>query len=220
MTYLLVDLETSSRFPNSAEILTADFIHLDSDLNEVESIGFKFRPRIWRKEADDATLIHGITRDEAYQFPTYHNSIRDMFKYLLSFNKAHLVSHSNRMHRVSYDQAIIRFHALDNGYYFDMAHSLPESKYISTHSLAKFLNVPGKLDLKSICKYFNIEQKQHHSSSDDVKVTAELFKILMKDIDLEEFYRFENKQEILNEDTGTVPGAETRKRPQSILENN
>jgi DNA polymerase III alpha subunit (gram-positive type) len=198
--YLITDLETTSIRASSAEILTADFIYLDENLNEVEKASFKIRPRYWSKDADEASKIHGITREQAFSFDPYIVAIRAMFDYILKFNSVHMVAHTNRMFNSSYDQSILRMHALDNNLYFDFAKSFPERKYISTHSLAKYKNVTCKYDLASLCNYFNIKQNNHHSSEDDVRVTAQLFKILMKDTDLDQFYKYEHKEDV-NETT-------------------
>lgn len=212
MSFMVVDLESSSIIPGCAEILTADFIHLDVNLNHVESRGFKFRPRIWDRHSDDASRIHGITRDQAYSFPAYNESMRLMMSWLTSFNSFHMVSHVNRMHRKSYDQAMLRYCALDHGCYFEFGKSFPESMYISTHSLAKMLAVPGKLDLASICSYFGIEQLKHHSSDDDCRVTAEIFKKLILNTTLEDYFKFENRLEDTNDDLRTSKKTIPRKK--------
>jgi DNA polymerase III alpha subunit (gram-positive type) len=209
--YLIADLETTSIRASSAEILTADFIHLDENLNEVDKVSFKIRPRYWSKDADEASKIHGITREQAFSFDPYTVVIRAMFDYLLKFKSAHMVAHVNRMFNSSYDQTILRMHSLDNNLYFDFAQAFPERKYISTHSLAKFKEVPSKYDLASLCNYFNIKQNKHHSSEDDVRVTAQLFKILMNDTNLEEFYKFENKENT-NESSNEVKRKPVKKR--------
>lgn len=212
MSFLVVDLESSSLFPGCAEILTADFIHLDENFNEIDSRGFKFRPRIWDRSADYASAIHGITREDAYTFPPHEESMRLMMNWLCGFKSTHLVSHVNRMHNKSYDQAILRYSALDNGCYFEFGMSFPESMYMSTHSLAKMVNIPSKLDLASICVYFGIEQLKHHSSHDDCRVTAEIFKKLILNTNLDEYFRFENKLEDNNEHTRTSKKTTARKK--------
>jgi DNA polymerase III epsilon subunit-like protein len=212
MSFLVVDLESSSLLPGCAEILTADFVHLDENLNELDSRGFKFRPRIWDRNADYASAIHGITREEAYTFPPHDESIRLMMKWLTAFKSTHLVSHVNRMHNKSYDQAILRYCALDYGVYFQFASAFPEGMYMSTHSLAKMVNIPSKLDLASVCVYFGIEQLKHHSSHDDCRLTAEIFKRLILNTTLEEYFRFESKLEDINDTARTSKKTTSRKK--------
>jgi DNA polymerase III epsilon subunit-like protein len=190
--FIFVDLETTSKRPSSAEILTADFIHADKSFDIIEKKSFKFRPRIWDKDASDATSIHGITRDQAFNFLPYGEVAPEMFEWLLSFKDSHLVSHANRMFNSTYDQAILRFHALDNGVYFDFGRSFPESKYISTHSLAKFLNVGCELNLKALCNYFNLGSFEHHNSQEDVLMCYKLFLKLMPTINLSDFFEWEH----------------------------
>lgn len=190
--FVFVDLETTSKRPSSAEILTADFIHTDENFKIIEKKSYNFRPRIWDKEASEASAIHGISRDQAFQFAPYNETAPEMFDWLLAFDKAHLVSHANRMFNSTYDQAILRFHALDNGVYFDFGQSFPESKYISTHSLAKFLNVGCELNLKALCNYFNLGDFSHHNSEEDVLMCYKLFLKLIPTIDLKEFFEWEH----------------------------
>lgn len=189
--FLVVDIESTSLKPASAEILTADFILMNENYETIERKGFKFKPRIWGKEADDASRIHGITKDEADQFPNYDSEIHKMFEWMLNGKNNHLVFHANRQFNTSYDAAILRYHALDNGYYFDMGQCFPESMYISTHSLAKYLGIGSKLNLKSLCNYFNLGDFLHHNSEEDCKMTQLLFMKMVHDINLPEFLEWE-----------------------------
>lgn len=205
--FVFVDLETTSKRPSSAEILTADFISCDSSFNIIEKRHFEFRPRIWDKEANEASAIHGISREQAFRFAPYSVSVREMFEWLLRFKGSHLISHANRMFNSTYDQAILRFHALDNGFYFDFGQAFPESKYISTHSLAKFLNIGSELNLKSLCNYFKLGEFVHHNSAEDVMMTYKLFLELIPTVNINEFLEWENylKKGIKNEELKTAP---------------
>lgn len=210
--FVFVDLETTSIRPSSAEILTADFISCDSDFNIIEKKHFEFRPRIWDRDASEASAIHGISREKAFRFAPYSESAREMFDWLLSFKRAHLISHANRMFNSTYDQAILRFHALDNGVYFDFSLAFPESRYISTHSLAKFLNIGSELNLKALCNYFKLGDFVHHNSAEDVMMTYKLFLELIPTVKIEEFLEWENylKKGIKNE-TLEKPARRTKK---------
>ena len=211
MNYVVFDLETSSKFPLNAEILTADFIVLDESLNQVDAASFAIRPRIWNKDAEEAVAIHGITREQAYKFNPYHDEIRRLFKWLLQY-RGHLVAHNNRQFNSSYDQCILRSHALDNGFYFELGQNFRERDYISTHSLAKFLNVPvDDYRLPTLCKYFRINQLAHHSSQDDARVTVELFKKLIVQVDINKFFGHERREH----DTTDSKRPEKRKRQNS-----
>lgn len=191
MTFVVCDLETTSKFPLNAEILTADFIVLSSELVEIDSASFKMRPRIWNRDAEEAVSIHGITRDQAYKFNPYHDEIRRLFKWLLQY-RGHLVAHNNRQFNSSYDQCILRSHALDNGFYFELGQHFRERHYLSTHSLAKYLNIGAEnYRLDTLCKYFGIKQKAHHTSEDDARVTVQLFKKLISQVDINKFLEYE-----------------------------
>jgi DNA polymerase III epsilon subunit-like protein len=199
--FLVTDIESTSLRPASAEILTADFILMDDFFNVIESKGFKFKPRIWGSDAEGAAAIHGITREEAYSFSPYQDEMNKMFNWLLNGKNNHLIFHANRQNNTSYDAAILRFHALDNGYYFDFGQCFPESKYLSTHSIAKYLGIGSKLNLKSLCNYFNLGEFNHHNSEEDCKMTHKLFMKMITDINIPEFLEWENwaKKGIQNE---------------------
>jgi DNA polymerase III epsilon subunit-like protein len=215
MSFVVVDLETSSLKPSSAEILTADFIVMNDDLEIVDKAGFKFRPRIWGKEADGAAEIHGITREEAYTFHPYRDEILKMFEWLLVGKRNHLIFHANRQFNTSYDAAILRFHALDNGYYFDFGQCFPESKYLSTHSMAKYLKIGSKLNLKALCNYFNLGDFSHHNSEEDCRMTQLLFMKMINDINIPDFLEWESwaKKGIQNEGHERTTGEPKKIQP-------
>jgi DNA polymerase III subunit alpha, Gram-positive type len=211
MTFVVVDIESTSKFPLNAEMLTADFIVLNSDLAAVDQASFKFRPRIWNKDAEEAVTIHGITREMAYKFNPYHEEIRRLFNWLLQY-RGYLVAHNNRQFNSSYDQCILRSHALDNGFYFELGQNFRERDYISTHSLAKFLNVGAEnYRLDTLCKFFNIRQEAHHNSFDDAKVTVQLFRKLFPQVNINDFFAYERRE---NEPTETKRPSQ-RKRQNS-----
>src|SRR5574343_10259 len=188
MTYYFADVEATSVYPVTAELLTADFIKCDSKLNVIEERGFKFKPRQWSRDAEEAVRIHGITRDQAMQFPAHEQSSREMMNWLLQDKeRSYLVCHVNRIANRTYDAIILRMIALDYGYYFDFGIKFRESDYISTHSLAKYAKVSCALDLASLAKYFGIKQTGHHTSKDDVRVCYEIFKKLVQIVDINDF---------------------------------
>jgi len=78
--FVVVDLETTGLNPSCAEILTADFVHLDYDLNQIDKRSYKIRPRIWDKSAQDASAIHGISREEAFSFMPYKQAAKEMYE--------------------------------------------------------------------------------------------------------------------------------------------
>jgi DNA polymerase III epsilon subunit-like protein len=181
---VVLDLETSSIKTSCAEILTADFIHCDELFNIKEKKSYKIRPRIWDAHASEAVEIHGITREEAFKFPPYNEVIREMFGWLFKFKGESLVCHANRVHNVTYDNAILRFHALDlsNDAYYAFQRSFPEKQYISTHSVAKYSNAPCKLDLKSLCNHYRLGEFTHHNSAEDAMMCYKIMKNFNPDI--------------------------------------
>lgn len=180
---ILCDIESTSLRPSSAEIITADFIYCDKNYNIFDKRSFKFRPRIWDQEASEAVLIHGITRDEAYSFNDYKIEARKMFMWLTSFQNEYLVCHANRMYNSTYDCAILKFHALDNGCYYEFQKSFPESKFISTHSVAQYLDLPCPKQLKEICNYYGVSVEGHHNSEKDVMMCYQILKRMNPNLD-------------------------------------
>jgi DNA polymerase III alpha subunit (gram-positive type) len=186
---IVFDLETSSLRPSSAEILTADFIYCDEKYNIFDKRSFRFKPRLWDADASEAVAIHGITKEEAFTYPAYNTEIRKMFDWLIRFEGENLVCHANRMFNSTYDAAILRFHALDNNYYFEFQKAFPENKYISSHSVGKYLELPCKLDLKSMCNYYSLGDFEHHSSAEDAMMCYNLMKKM--DPDIKQFLEWE-----------------------------
>lgn len=190
MTFMVCDLEATSKFPLTAEILIADFIQCDSNLNVVDERTFRFKPRIWPKDADAAVPIHGISREEAMTYPPHHKTAKEMFDWLLKDKeRSHLVCHANRIGNRTYDAAILRMVALDYGLYHQFGMKFRESDYISTHSLAKYAKVTCSLDLKSLASYFGVKEFKHHDSKEDARICLHILKKLCEIVDLKEFLK-------------------------------
>lgn len=179
---IICDLETTSLRPSSAEIITADFIYCDLNYNIFDKRSYRFRPRIWGQDAADSVAIHGITREEAYSFNDYNIEAKKMFMWLTSFDNDYLVCHANRMYNSTYDCAILKFHALDNNFYYEFQKSFPESKFISTHSVAQYLEIPSAKQLTALCNYFGVTAEGHHNSEKDVMMCYQILKKMNPDI--------------------------------------
>jgi len=213
---VVTDLESSNISPLNAELLQAAFIVCDDDLNEIERRLFKSRVQVWNNYAQQASLIHGITKEESDTYPHYKDTAKEMFGWLLSFDKnTPLVMHVNQSSNRSYDGAILRVLALDNGVYFDFNQTFPESKYISTHTMAKFLGVTSKLNLKDLATYYGIGEFLHHDAMSDCQATLEILRYMNKEmkirgLKLNDFYE---SRKVKNEaDISTSTKAKTSKK--------
>jgi DNA polymerase III epsilon subunit-like protein len=71
--------------------------------------------------------------------------------------------------------------------YFDFTSKCRAMHIISTHSLAKQLNVNSALDLKSLTNHFKIELDNHHDAKSDAYACMGIFKKLITEVDLEQF---------------------------------
>ena len=208
---MVVDIETSGLKPFSIEILHAAFIACDNDLNVIERRMFKIRPRIWDASASQAVAIHGIERDVAYTYPPYNDVMKEMFEWLTGFGRDNILAmHVNQTSGTSYDGATLRSHALYNDYYFEFGQAFPESKYVSTHTMAKQVGINGGLSLDELCKYFSITDLKHHDAESDCNATYNIIKQFKERYSLDVFTFLQNKQEVKNAPTNRI-GKKTTK---------
>jgi DNA polymerase III epsilon subunit-like protein len=198
------DLETTHKEPSKAEIISGYFMYLDSSLNVIDQYEFKCQPELWDKNAEDASQIHGITYYEAMGFEKKYEAYSGLCHWLSRLGSGHFVAHGNR--RIfgkfyTFDYAALVCNLLDAGYYFEFTAKFMSKDIISTHSLAKSLNIASKYDLKSLAQYFNLGEFDHHDAKSDCVICYELLKKMMPQVDLKEFLEQEyyNTREISND---------------------
>lgn len=195
MNLLVCDLETTNKDPMMAEIITGHFLYLDESLNIVDEYSFKCRPMLWNKDADDASLIHGITYHDCQSFPHSHTAYPPLIDWLNSLNQSHFVCHAKR--RIfgkfsSYDYAILNLMMLDHDWLYEFGAKFHRKKIISTHSLATYLKAPSPYGLKALAETYKLPSFEHHDAKADCLTCYELLKIMLPQVNIEEFLEDEN----------------------------
>lgn len=214
MKFLVVDVETTNKNPSLCEIIEAAAIAYDSDTKEEFVFHKMFNARRWDREAEEASLIHGIKKDQLVALPYFTNDGNPLLDFIRDNidDGSFFCCHSHRKifgKFSSYDYTAIRVGLFPN--HFDLYKKLPTGNIISTHSLAKYLDVPGKLDLSSLAQYFNLKKFNHHSAMDDAEVCLELLKIMLPKVDLMKFLEEENHGVI--KDEGSEEPQDAKRKP-------
>lgn len=193
--YLIVDLETTNRNIFKAEIITGSFILVDDKMDIVTIYNIQCNPRLWDKEADDASLIHGISKADASGFDDYSTTIKELAGWLETLPPCHFVAHANRQNfgtYATYDYAILNMALLDYDLHYTLYKICPSRFIISTHSLAKYLKLPCDLNLEAIAQHLNVSMGTHHNAESDAFTCFEILKKLLPTVDLNKFLDYEN----------------------------
>jgi DNA polymerase III epsilon subunit-like protein len=218
--YLVVDIEATSDEPSVAELLTGSFRYCDRDFNTLDQYNLKCRPRKWDAKADEAVRIHGIEYPVAMSFPLHAKAVSELSQWLNRLDRAHFVCHANRRifkkagELSTYDYTVLSLAFFDYGMHFLMRSKLPVQSIISTHSLAKYLQLGCDYDLKSLSQFLRVELTSHHVASADEEACYGILKELIPRVDLERFLDYENfliKEEVENEDDTRATKAVKRK---------
>jgi DNA polymerase III epsilon subunit-like protein len=193
--YLVVDLETTDRVSLNAQLITGYFLLVDKNLKIIKEYELKARPMIWDKQAEDSVAIHGIGYDQCKSFPIHGQAMQDLYKWFVTLPTCHFVAHANRTifgKFSTYDYAVLTSNLFYYSYQFMLYSRCPTKSIISTHSLAKYLNLSCNYDLKSLSSYLGLNAFTHHDAKADTLVCYEIFKRLIKEVDIEDFLNKEN----------------------------
>lgn len=193
--YLVVDLETTDRISLNAQLITGYFLLCDKNFKIIDRYELKARPMKWDSFAEDSVKIHGITWDTAKDFPDHKKAMEDLYKWFVRLPTCHFVAHANRTifgKFTTYDYAVLTSNLFYYSYHFMLYSRCPTKSIISTHSLAKYSKLSCNYDLKSLADYLGIKGLNHHDAKSDTLVCYEILKLLIKNIDLEEFFNKEN----------------------------
>lgn len=193
--YLIVDLETTDRVSLNAQIISGYFLLVDKNLKIIKEYDLKARPMVWDKQAEDSVAIHGIGYDQAKSFPIHRQAMEDLYKWLVTLPTCHFVAHANRTiygKFTTYDYAVLTSNLFYYSYHFMLYSRCPTKSIISTHSLAKYSNLGCNYDLKNLSSYLGLNDFDHHNAKADTLVCYEIFKRLIKEVDLEDFLNKEN----------------------------
>lgn len=203
--FLICDVEATSGNPLAAELLTGSFLYCDNELNVLDRYELESRPRVWDKDAEAAVAIHGITHAQAMRFTPFPNAIAELTAWLDTLVPAHFVAHANRTifgKFTTYDYALLTTVLFDYGAHYSLYRAAPRKGIISTHSLAKYLNLPCELNLKAIATYLKVEAFNHHEAAADTRACYEILKILLPQVSLLDFFDHENFRIITEVENG------------------
>ena len=204
MNFLVCDIETTNKEPMRAEIITAHFLYLDGSLNIIDEYSFKCRPQLWGKEAEEASLIHGITFHDCQAFPSAQEAYPELIEWISTLDESHFVCHAKRKifgKFSSYDYAVLNLMMLDHDWLFEFGIKLPRKKIISTHSLATYLKAPTPYGLKALSETYKLPAFEHHDAKADCLTCYELLKRMIPQVDLKEFLDWENFNQWSENDT-------------------
>jgi DNA polymerase III epsilon subunit-like protein len=175
--------------------LTGTFLAVNEALEVVGEHQLRCRPSRWDKDAEEAYYIHRISRDQAYQFPPFWDSMKGLFSWFKKYEMKYFVCHSKRDmfgKMTTFDHSVIRMNLFPSDAYHVFVNQFRERNIISTHSLAKFTGLQAeRLDLKSICKHLGIELTNHHDARHDAYACYYVFKRLINNVDLSEFINWD-----------------------------
>ena len=177
----IFDLETTSENPVQAEILTGYFHTIIFDLKEqtyefVDEFSVRAKPD---KYLFEAFGIHGITKDEAANFPAKRDALREICKFAKKHSDGFFLCHAASGfygHDGYYDWLVImnQLMQLSNEAYLWAQINL-RVRVISTHTIAKKLLKQRSNGLKELSIQFNLGHFEHHNEVKDVMQTLKLF---------------------------------------------
>lgn len=191
--FCVVDLETTGTNPSTSAILTGTFLILNESLTIVANKRIQCRPWKWTDEADQASYVHGITKEMTEDWPLFSDIAHDLIRFFLDHQCRYFVCHAKRDafgKMVTFDHAFLKMALFPTDLYWDFLQIFPEKKIISTHSLASYFQSDydfEKKDLKSVARSLGVTLTNHHDDRDDAFACYEIFKKLYPRIDLNEF---------------------------------
>jgi DNA polymerase III epsilon subunit-like protein len=181
MKITFLDLETTSKNPNSAEILTV-FLRTRrlNDFSIINESYLTFRPE---KYLHDSYSIHKLSIEDCDTFDDKWDSFRKLLQYLSKYGDGLFCCHANHLVFGTYgyfDKQVIEQVAFarssqfqDQTYYWLLQKQL---KWISTHTIAKNLRIPSEnYKLKTLYKYLFDDDFNHHNAKEDVEATERIF---------------------------------------------
>ena len=182
MTYLAVDVETTG-LSSDCNVLTAFFIILDDELNEIDTLDLKIKHKFY-KLYTRAMEVNKIDIMEHDQNSIYvDEAVNRIDKFLSTYkknNKYILLGHN-----IAFDLKMLKNNLLftDN-----IIECYISPNNIDTLTIAKFIKscdkIPKKqsLSLTNLCQYFDITLENTklsaHNAEYDIKLTVQLFKHL------------------------------------------
>lgn len=181
MKITFFDLETTDKSAVNGEIITAYFTTI-KDFNyerSIDSLDIKLKPHTWKEEA---AQIHGITREEAFNFPDRLQGLRAIYSYLKRHVDGYFCCHANahifgRHGHFDWLSIANNMAQISDKAYFAFNNEFGQAKVISTHTMAKKLVSLNSYKLTELAKNFNYQYKAH-DAKEDVWAMIHVFKEL------------------------------------------
>lgn len=179
------DLETTSKEPALAEIVTGYFKTVDSETRGlIDELHVKMRPIKWSVEAE---AIHKISYEEAMTYPDKKTMMREIFRYFERNSDSLFICHANYNTfgvRGYFDWQVLKTECL----YLDVLHHFnkffKDIDVYSTHTMAKDRKLPVKSYRLNVLAEFIGEEFNHHNCVEDTNVMEKLFWWLTEQNDL------------------------------------
>jgi DNA polymerase III epsilon subunit-like protein len=186
MVFLCFDTETTGLLDN-CNVLTAYFIILDNDLNEIDSLDLKIKHNTYIVQTK-ALEINKINLIEHEKTAIKKADAKEQLEQFLSKYKQN-EKYIPLGHNINFDLKMLKNNQLLSDAAIECYFSPND---IDTLTIAKFMKSCKKIPIKqslslvNLCNYFNIcldTDLDPHNAEYDIKMTIKLFKVLQSMID-------------------------------------
>jgi DNA polymerase III subunit epsilon len=160
--YVVLDFETTGLDYKTEQVIEVGAIRLDHDFKELGTLHLMVKLKKGKKLPPIITELTGIVED-------------DLKNGISEFNAMQIL---NRF--IGNDIIVAQFASFDLGF---LSKYMQPKKFICTRSLSRLLNPKEKASLKDLVQRYNVKLENHHRALDDVKATAEVFKIMKREAD-------------------------------------
>jgi DNA polymerase III alpha subunit (gram-positive type) len=174
----VIDIETTGLDYWRNEILTLSVSAMQLDgYNELDKELFQFRPTRPKFFSQESEEIHGISIDQAMNFPEQRKEMKRFLNFLKAYaSKPQLMVCHAKWFGKYFDSAFIDCQLFLTNEIWEKRKYI--GKTVSTLTMAQSAKVQSEsFSLDSLCKHYQIELK-HHDADSDRNACQELFKIL------------------------------------------
>jgi DNA polymerase-3 subunit epsilon/ribonuclease T len=182
MSYLAVDCETTGLL-QECQVLTAFFIILDENLNEIKSLDLKIRHNLYNVQAKALEINHIdlVLHDKTSKDVTVSKLALEVF--LKGYKRLIPIGHN-----VVFDINMLKANGIFSQ---EMCNTYLSYTNIDTCVIAQFLKSCGKIphntsiSLSNLCKYFEVKTIDGlilHNAECDIKMTVNLLKKMQSEV--------------------------------------
>lgn len=184
-TAFFTDVETTGLKASESEVLTAAWIVTDYETLAVkENQFFRFRPSFPKNWSKEAEAIHGISLEQAMEFPERKAQVEKMVAWLNTYANGFpqaFICHAYKM-KSYFDWDHLFLMAFDHGLQGEWRKLFNERLIESTDTFARSLMNSGQLQvpnckLNTLAEHFKIPLIHHDAKSDTV-ACFKIYKIL------------------------------------------